>query len=49
MVSAVAADEAHAIIILVDHHAIAIHLFLVYPTIVMEGARKQRRVHQGRD
>jgi len=40
MVSAIAADEAHAIIILVDHHAVAIHFFLVHPADVMERTRK---------
>lgn len=35
-----AADEAHTILFPVDHHAIAVHLSLVYPTIVAEGARQ---------
>src|SRR6266851_5367303 len=48
MVPAVAADELDGATSLDSHHSIAVNLFLVYPTVVMERAGKQRRVHQGR-
>jgi hypothetical protein len=40
MVAAIAADEAHTILFLVDHHAVTVHLLLVYPAVVMKGAGK---------
>jgi len=49
MVSAVAADEAYAISILVNRHSIAVHFLLIHPAVVMEGAREERRVHQRGD
>ena len=40
MVSAIAADEAHAILFFVNDHAIAVYLFLVYPAVVVKRARE---------
>jgi hypothetical protein len=40
MVAAIAADEAHTILFLVDHHAVAVYLLLVHPAVVVEWARK---------
>ncbi len=49
MVAASAADESYTLIVLVGHHAVAIDFLLVHPAVMMEVAREQRRVHQGRD
>jgi hypothetical protein len=36
MVAAIAADESHAILFLVDYHPVAVHFLFVDPALVMK-------------
>jgi hypothetical protein len=49
VILALSTDDTYSAVVLVGYHAVAVYLFLVNPSLVVERLGNKRRLHEGHD